>query len=753
MTYTDPNQIGEVTEITGIAKIIRTDGTEEPITLGTEIYIGDIVETDDDGAVNIGFLDESSFAVSEDARISIDEFVYDPASESGDQDFSVVRGVFMYTSGLIGRENPDSVEIDTPVGSIGIRGTIIGGKIVEGGESQVSVLEGAIVVRNDGGEQLLTNQFDTVTVKSFDIAPSKPQVLDVERVANDYSAIKSVSSSLFSSFDDQIKQKEVAPQNDNKPNVESKTEEQVEDKEASAEEVLDEVAEDVAVEKSKEAPENTEEKQQNSVEKLTNKIESIRNDIEVRDDISNEGKKQFLSRIKEKLGLSVQDNLLDPEVIANLSAEQIADKLELLEQYNLDENSDGSTTHILIGKVGLESNTANVTYSISATLNGIDVSSQFLITPVVDAGLHIGHVYFSGTDSGDFEAGTEYELTITSENQDTGEIIDRFETLHVSDVNEAPVINTALEDKYSVTGNVGGLIPFGVDGAFITKLHIQDPENATFTAGDFSINGNVFGQLASDFFEISNDGSNFVLKLKSGFTVYDDSGNFSISDDGGTSSVSGTTPVTAGDFNISVELDGSSETIKLSAGNVTHVTGTSAVTLSGSDDIVFGDNADNVFVLQDENFKFIKGGHGHDTIKLDYNGLTAHMFDFTSTQSNLTGNSADLKSIEEFRFTNQTDQMKMNIQDLKDLLRTSDNDEVVFATGNSGGGTTGSSDGYNGLNFKDGGTNVQLTNHGFTNEGTVVDNGETFVKYTHVDFGDVLIEQNINGASTGGIVV
>jgi hypothetical protein len=211
MAYTlNDAQIGEITEVTGAAKIIRTDGSEETVTLGTEIFQGDIVETADAGAVNITFIDESSFAVSNDARIQMDEFVFDPATESGSQDFSVMQGVFMYTSGLIGRENPDSVEIDTPVGSIGIRGTIIGGNINPNGVSQVSVIEGAIVVRNNGGEQLLTNQFDTVQLSSLDIAPSEVQTLDVTRVANDYGAVKDVSVNLFSSFNDQMQEEGVS---------------------------------------------------------------------------------------------------------------------------------------------------------------------------------------------------------------------------------------------------------------------------------------------------------------------------------------------------------------------------------------------------------------------------------------------------------------------------------------------------------------------------------------------------------------
>lgn len=119
-TYTDSNVIGEITEVTGQAKIIRADGSEDPITLGTEVYEGDIVETEGAAAVNIGFVDETSFSVKKDSRIAIDEFVYDPTPLQ--QDHSVLRGVFMYTSGLIGREDPDKIEIDEVKGGIGIRG-------------------------------------------------------------------------------------------------------------------------------------------------------------------------------------------------------------------------------------------------------------------------------------------------------------------------------------------------------------------------------------------------------------------------------------------------------------------------------------------------------------------------------------------------------------------------------------------------------------------------------------------------------
>lgn len=198
----DESPVGEIEELSGAATVTRTDGTTEDIQIGTPIYEGDIVETNADGAVNIVFVDETSFAVSENARMAIDEYVYDPATESGAQNFSVLRGVFVFTSGLIGRDDPDDVEIDTPVGSIGIRGTIIAGDINPDGESEITVIEGAIVVTNGGGEAILSDQFETVKIDGFNSKINNIGAQDANDVGNTYNAVKGVSPTLFSTIED-----------------------------------------------------------------------------------------------------------------------------------------------------------------------------------------------------------------------------------------------------------------------------------------------------------------------------------------------------------------------------------------------------------------------------------------------------------------------------------------------------------------------------------------------------------------------
>ncbi len=199
-SMSDVSPVGEVQEVSGQATVTRLDGSIETITNGVPIFQGDIIETSGDGAVNIAFLDETSFAVSEGARLAIDEYVYDPASQSGESSFSVLKGVFVFTSGLIGREDPDDVIIETPIGSIGIRGTIIMGNINTG---EITVAEGAIVLRDfSGHEMTLAGTFET---GRFDLAGGEMRnmgEINAAEVSARFASVSGVSPTLFSSIND-----------------------------------------------------------------------------------------------------------------------------------------------------------------------------------------------------------------------------------------------------------------------------------------------------------------------------------------------------------------------------------------------------------------------------------------------------------------------------------------------------------------------------------------------------------------------
>ncbi len=115
--------IGSVTKAEGTVTLVRADGTRVQAAEGDPVYQGDTVETGADAAVGITFLDDSAFSLGGTGRMVLDEYVYDPASGSGESSVSLLSGVFSFVSGEIAKNGPDAMTVDTPVATIGIRGT------------------------------------------------------------------------------------------------------------------------------------------------------------------------------------------------------------------------------------------------------------------------------------------------------------------------------------------------------------------------------------------------------------------------------------------------------------------------------------------------------------------------------------------------------------------------------------------------------------------------------------------------------
>ena len=83
----------------------------------------------------------------------LNELIFDPTSLEGSTTFSVVQGVFVFVSGEIAAHNPDEMVIRTPVATLGIRGTKVGGRAATEGEiNTVTVMpeEGGAVTVSTG---------------------------------------------------------------------------------------------------------------------------------------------------------------------------------------------------------------------------------------------------------------------------------------------------------------------------------------------------------------------------------------------------------------------------------------------------------------------------------------------------------------------------------------------------------------------------------------------------------------------------
>ncbi|WP_126465058.1 Ig-like domain-containing protein [Candidatus Terasakiella magnetica] len=174
--------IGRVETLDGVVRVTRSDGKEVQLVDGDAIFQGDVIVTLDASSVGIIFADDSSLSLGEDGRMIMDEMVYDPAGETGSSVISLTQGAFTFISGAIAKTQPDAVSINTPLATIGIRGTALGGRVGRdgsfeaallpeagqvSGEVTVTALDGSSFTINQSGQGVAITSTGDVTTRSY----------------------------------------------------------------------------------------------------------------------------------------------------------------------------------------------------------------------------------------------------------------------------------------------------------------------------------------------------------------------------------------------------------------------------------------------------------------------------------------------------------------------------------------------------------------------------------------------------------
>jgi hypothetical protein len=139
--------IGKVVAATGSVAIehasavvvqANVSGQAGQSKVGDLVYLGDVVQTGLDGRVGINFTDGSSFNLSSNARMTLNEFVYDPNGKSNSTLFNLTKGTFTFVAGSVAKTG--DMKVDTPVATMGIRGTTPRVEISDDGTVKFSTL-------------------------------------------------------------------------------------------------------------------------------------------------------------------------------------------------------------------------------------------------------------------------------------------------------------------------------------------------------------------------------------------------------------------------------------------------------------------------------------------------------------------------------------------------------------------------------------------------------------------------------------
>jgi len=112
--------IGNVASLTGVATVTRNNAAT-PLQLKDDIYLNDVVETQASSSLGITFNDATTFRLSANARITIDNYVYDENGRNNAGVFDIAKGTVAFVAASVAKTG--NMQITTPTATLGIRGT------------------------------------------------------------------------------------------------------------------------------------------------------------------------------------------------------------------------------------------------------------------------------------------------------------------------------------------------------------------------------------------------------------------------------------------------------------------------------------------------------------------------------------------------------------------------------------------------------------------------------------------------------
>ncbi len=121
---------GRVKVVAGAASIVRA-GQVIAAQPGQAVFESDSLRTGTDGRIGVTLADDTRVSVGPGSEVRLDSFAYAPESGRVGLALQFIRGMAIYVSGQIAKLAPDSVRLDTPAATLGVRGTTLAVRVSE----------------------------------------------------------------------------------------------------------------------------------------------------------------------------------------------------------------------------------------------------------------------------------------------------------------------------------------------------------------------------------------------------------------------------------------------------------------------------------------------------------------------------------------------------------------------------------------------------------------------------------------------
>jgi hypothetical protein len=102
---------------------VTYQGRSVTAAVGTPVLLGATLRTGASGAMGVTLKDNTVMSFGPNSELSVDEYLFAPADNELKLTAKITRGTMNFISGVIAKLKPEAVQVQTPTGTIGVRGT------------------------------------------------------------------------------------------------------------------------------------------------------------------------------------------------------------------------------------------------------------------------------------------------------------------------------------------------------------------------------------------------------------------------------------------------------------------------------------------------------------------------------------------------------------------------------------------------------------------------------------------------------
>ena len=113
--------VGNVATLTGTASVVRNHQNAVPLKLKDDIYLNDVLQTSVSSTLGVTFNDETTFNLTANASITVDDYIYQDGGKQNSALFDVTKGTVAFVASAVAKTG--NMKIATPTATLGIRGT------------------------------------------------------------------------------------------------------------------------------------------------------------------------------------------------------------------------------------------------------------------------------------------------------------------------------------------------------------------------------------------------------------------------------------------------------------------------------------------------------------------------------------------------------------------------------------------------------------------------------------------------------